>query len=65
MLSKEKENAGKAHSVKYLGTEERFKDMKKSKSKMILIVPGPGMYPMVPQWPGNKLINKNKVICLL
>lgn len=30
--------------IAYLGNEVRFKDMKNSKSKSIVIVPGPGHY---------------------
>lgn len=54
MLIKQKEEGGnKKSSVRYQGTEERFKDIKKSKSKGILTVPGPGAYPMIPKWAGN------------
>jgi len=60
MLFKEKEEPGKKSSVRYLGTEERFKDIKKTKSKSTVIVPGPGQYPMIPQWPGNKRICQQK-----
>ena len=48
------EEPNKKESVHHLGTEERFKDAKKSKSKSTLIVPGPGTYPMIPKWPGIK-----------
>lgn len=51
--SQEDAASGKKGSVKYLGTEERFKDAKKSKSKSTLVVPGPGQYPLVPKWPGK------------
>lgn len=34
-------------------TDERFKDVKKSKSKMNVIVPGPGNYQMIAQWNGK------------
>lgn len=34
MMAKEKEDGNKKSSVKYLGTEERFKDIKKTKSKL-------------------------------
>lgn len=56
-LVKLKEEGNKKSSVRYLGTEERFKDMKKTKSKMVLNVPGPGQYPMIPKWPGKKLFS--------
>ncbi|CAD8139487.1 unnamed protein product [Paramecium pentaurelia] len=35
------------------GTDERFKDPKKSKSKQSLL-PGPGQYPLIVQWQGKE-----------
>jgi len=56
------EEPAKKESVHHLGTEERFKDAKKSKSKSILIVPGPGTYPMIPKWPGKSAKISNRDI---
>ena len=39
--------------IPYLGSEVRFKDPTKSKSKDTVSVPGPGNYPMIAEWPGN------------
>ncbi|CAD8060988.1 unnamed protein product [Paramecium sonneborni] len=47
--SKKKEKVDK-HTF---GTDTRFKDPKKSKSKQILL-PGPGQYPMIVQWQGKE-----------
>ena len=44
-------------AVKYLGTEDRFKDPKKSKSLMKMNVPGAGAYPLIAQWPGNAAVS--------
>jgi len=41
-------------TVKEWGTEERFKDLKKSKSKSNMIVPGAGTYEIIAKWPGKK-----------
>ncbi|EGR33008.1 hypothetical protein IMG5_063790 [Ichthyophthirius multifiliis] len=46
-------------AVKYLGTQIRFKDLKSTKSKSVVIGPGPGHYQMIAQWPG-KLTLKDK-----
>ncbi|KAL4507088.1 hypothetical protein ABPG72_001881 [Tetrahymena utriculariae] len=55
MLVKSQEEGGnKKSSVRYLGTEERFKDPKKTKSKINSIVPGPGQYPLVAKWQGKE-----------
>jgi len=55
------EEPNKKESVHHLGTEERFKDPKKTKSKCNLIVPGPGTYPMIPKWPGKQ--TKTAIFC--
>ena len=36
------------------GTDTRFKDIKTTKSKEILNVPGPGMYDLVAYWQGKE-----------
>jgi len=36
-----------------MGTEERFKDPKKTKSTTIQITPGAGHYPLIAHWPGK------------
>jgi hypothetical protein len=50
-----KEKKDKSQTKKnYLGTEVRFKDPTKSKSKLDGPVPGPGSYALVAKWPGKE-----------
>ena len=52
-LYKSKEGGGHTKTaVKYMGTDIRFKDIKNTKSKSLVIFPGPGTYPMIAKWPG-------------
>jgi hypothetical protein len=46
MLERAKTTKGEK-KVSHMFTDERFKDVKKSKSKMNVLVPGPGNYQMI------------------
>jgi len=52
-LADQNKDAKGKNKIKIWGSEERFKDFKKSKIKNIPITPGPGMYPLVAEWPGK------------
>ena len=53
MLALSKDKGQQKTAIKYMGTEDRFKDPKKSKSLQKVSVPGVGTYPLIADWPGN------------
>lgn len=53
MLKKKDDKVAEKSKIPQWGTEDRFKDAKKSKSKANTPVVGPGHYPLVAFWPGK------------